>query len=106
MTKPGSEPRTIEQLKQEFELLNEKKIQTQTQLDEATKQLKNLQQQAVAEFQTCDIDELQEKLAQMEQENEQRRREYQELLDSISKELKEIEVESNSSALSSDSTDD
>jgi len=96
MTKPKSKPRTIEQLKEEYESLNERKIQTQTQLEEATKQLTVLQKEAVAEFETSDIDELQTKLKQMEQENETRRQEYQELLDSISGDLKKIEHESNS----------
>lgn len=96
MTDPKSKPRTIEQLKKEYESLNERKIQTQTQLEEATKQLTILQKEAVAEFETSDIDELKTKLKQMEQENEKRRQEYQELLDSISGKLKKIEDESNS----------
>ncbi len=35
--------RTIEELKNEFNALNERKIQTKTQLDEANNQLKKLQ---------------------------------------------------------------
>jgi hypothetical protein len=41
---------------------------------------------------------LEAKLKQMEEENEKRRREYQDLLDSISAELKQIETDSNSTA--------
>jgi predicted nucleic acid-binding Zn-ribbon protein len=90
--------RTIEELKNEFNALNERKIQTKTQLDEANNQLKKLQDEAVAEFETSDIKELEAKLKQMEEENEKRRREYQDLLDSISAELKQIENDSNSTA--------
>jgi predicted nucleic acid-binding Zn-ribbon protein len=90
--------RTIEELKNEFNALNERKIQTKTQLDEANNQLKKLQDEAVAEFETSDIKELEAKLKQMEEENEKRRREYQDLLDSISAELKQIETDSNSTA--------
>ena len=90
--------RTIEQLKEEFNVLNERKIKTQTQLEEATNQLKKLQDEAIAEFDTCDIKELELKLKQMELENEKRRSEYQTLLDSISAELTKIETESDSNA--------
>jgi predicted nucleic acid-binding Zn-ribbon protein len=90
--------RTIEELKNEFNALNERKIQTKTQLDEANNQLKKLQDEAVAEFETSDIKELEAKLKQMEEENEKRRREYQDLLDGISAELKQIETDSNSTA--------
>ncbi len=90
--------RSIEQLKDEFNVLNERKIKTQTQLDEANNQLKKLQAEAVAEFETSDIKELEAKLQQMEEENEKRRSEYQALLDSISADLKKIEAESDSSS--------
>lgn len=91
-----TEPKTIDQLKDEFNVLNERKIKTQTQLDTANAELKKLQEEAVAEFETSDIKELEAKLKAMEEENEKRRREYQELLDGISAELKKIETESNS----------
>ena len=99
-----SPQRSIEQLKAEYELLNERKIKTQTQLDEATHQLEKLQAEAVAEFETSDIEQLQAKLKQMEAENERRRREYQALIDSIATDLDKIESESNSPA--SDDGDD
>ncbi len=83
--------RTIEQLKKEFDLLNERKIQTKTQLEEANLQLQKLEQEATDQFGTADIDELKKKLAEMETENEQRRRNYQTLLDGISADLKKVE---------------
>ncbi|MCM2369344.1 hypothetical protein [Aporhodopirellula aestuarii] len=83
--------RTIEQLKSEYEQLNERKIQAQTQLQEAQKQLTNLQAEADKDFGTSDVDELKKMLKKMETENEQRRSEYQTLLDKISGELAEVE---------------
>ncbi|EMI40409.1 MULTISPECIES: hypothetical protein [Pirellulaceae] len=83
--------RTIEQLKSEYEQLNERKIQAQTQLQEAQKQLTALQAEAEKEFGTSDVKELTEKLEQMETENEKRRSEYQTLLDKISGDLAEVE---------------
>jgi predicted nucleic acid-binding Zn-ribbon protein len=106
MTDREPESRTIEQLKEEFNVLNERKIKTQTQLDEANNQLKKLQDEAVAEFETSDIKELEAKLKQMQEENERRRREYQQLLDSISADLKKIESESESNDTPSGNADD
>ncbi len=106
MTDQESAPRTIEQLKDEYNVLNERKIKTQTQLDEANNQLKKLQDEAVAEFETSDIKELEAKLKRMEEENEKRRREYQQLLDSISADLEKIESESESSDNASSQADD
>lgn len=83
--------RTIEQLKLEYEQLNEKKIQAQTQLQEAERQLSALQAEAEAEFGTSDVEALQEKLQQMELENEKRRSEYQTLLDKINADLQAVE---------------
>lgn len=103
---PEPEAKTIEQLKQQFNELNERKIKTQTQLDEATHQLEKLQAEAVAEFGTCDIDQLQAKLQQMEQENEKRRSEYQTLLDGIAADLTKIETESNASAVGDENEDE
>jgi hypothetical protein len=85
--------RSIEELTEQYQQLNEKKIQTQTQLDEATKQLEALQKEAVAEFETCDIEELKAKLKQMESENETRRSKYQELLQGIADDLANVEQE-------------
>ncbi|HIK90506.1 MAG TPA: hypothetical protein EYG03_00735 [Planctomycetes bacterium] len=83
--------RSIDDLKEEYERLNERKIQAQTQLEEATKQLEALQKEAIAEFETSEIDELKSKLEQMEAENEKRRSDYQELLEKISGELAKVE---------------
>ena len=88
--------RSIDDLKGEYERLNERKIQAQTQLEEATKQLEALQKEADDEFETSNIDELKSKLEQMETENEKRRSDYQELLEGISGELTKVEQEAGS----------
>ena len=93
--------RSIEQLKAEYEKLNHRKIQTETQLDTATKQLNDLQAQAVHDFQTSDIAELEKKLRAMETENEQRRRDYQALLDGITRDLAKVEEEAKAPSPSS-----
>ncbi len=92
MNPPTSVPvRSIEELKQQYEELNKRKIQSQTQLEAVTRQLEELQDEAVELFGTSDIDELTAKLAEMEVENERRRREYQTLLDGIQIELTKVE---------------
>jgi len=97
--------RSIEDLKEEYERLNERKIQAQTQLEEATKQLEALQNEAVAEFETSDIEELKNKLEQMETENEKRRSDYQQLLEGISGELAKVEQDVASSKKSRNGDD-
>ena len=85
--------RTIEDLKIEYETLNERKIEAQSLFKEATKQLEKLQKEAVEEFETSDIGELKTKLEKMEAENEDRRAQYQELLEGISADLEKVEKE-------------
>lgn len=92
--------RTIEQLKSEYEKLNEKKIAAETELKGAEERLKDLQNDAEKEFGTSDVDELTEKLKQMEAENEKQRSEYQALLDKITGELAEVEKATSEAASS------
>ena len=87
----SSAAKSIEQLKEQYEELNKRKIQAQTQLESATKQLEDLQKEAVENFQTSDITELKAKLAEMEAENEKRRADYQKLLEDISSDLAAVE---------------
>jgi predicted nucleic acid-binding Zn-ribbon protein len=92
--------RTIEQLKSEYEKLNKKKIEAETELKGAEKQLKDLQKDAEKEFGTSDVDELTKKLKEMEAKNEKQRSEYQELLDKIAGELAEVEKATSEAASS------
>jgi chromosome segregation ATPase len=84
---------SIEELTHEYKRLNERKIQAQTQLEEANKQLEALQREADEEFGTSDVGQLKAKLEQMEAENEKRRKEYQELLEGIASDLEKVEQE-------------
>ena len=93
MAKKSTEsPPSIDVLTQRYHTLNERKIQFQTQLQEAEKRLQELQKQAQEEFGTSDVDELQTKLQQMEAENEKRRADYQQLLEGIQADLQKIEA--------------
>ena len=87
----SNEDRSIEQLKEQYEKLNRRKIQTETQLATANAQLEELLQEAESEFGTSDVAELKKKLAKMEDENSKNRREYQTLLDKIEADLAAIE---------------
>ena len=87
----SNEDRSIEQLKEQYEKLNRRKIQTETQLATANAQLEELLQEAESEFGTSDGAELKKKLAKMEDENSKNRREYQTLLDKIEADLAAIE---------------
>lgn len=91
MAKKAVKAKTIDELTSVYEELNHRKIEANTQLKEASRQLKKLQEEAVREFGTSDIEELEKKLREMEAENERQRKEYQELLEGITSELKKIE---------------
>lgn len=94
--KTTEQPASIDELTQQYHVLNERKIQAETQLKEAEKRLKELQKQANSEFGTSEVDELQTKLQQMEAENETRRADYQQLLNGIQADLEKIETEKES----------
>lgn len=86
------EAQSIDNLKTRYEDLNEKRIQSETKLEEAKRQLKQFQKQAIDEFGTDDLDELEKKLEVMKAENEKKRAEFQTQLDDIEEKLAEIET--------------
>ena len=90
MAENAKSKQTIDQLKRRFEKLNAEKIRAGAQLEGAEKHLARLQQQARDEFGTEDLDELRNKLRQMEEENERRRAAYQESLDAIDADLETV----------------
>ena len=81
----------IEELKRRYDELNQKRIRTDANLQNATKRLGELKEQAREEFGTDDVEELREKLAEMKTENERKRSDYQSSLDRIETELVEVE---------------
>jgi hypothetical protein len=85
------EKQSIERLTERYTALSTKKIQAQTNLDNAEKELKKLKKQAKEEYGTDDLEQLKEKLNEMETENERKRSEYQQLLDTIEGELAKVE---------------
>lgn len=82
---------TIEELAARYSELNKKKIQAETSLEHAEKELARLKEKALAEYGTDNVDELKQKLAAMEAENERKRAEYQHSLDKIEADLSEAE---------------
>lgn len=86
-----TEAQNIEELRRRYDDLNQKRIRTDANLQNARKRLEELKEQARKEFGTDDLDELRAKLTEMKSENERKRSEYQESLDKIERELAEVE---------------
>jgi molecular chaperone GrpE (heat shock protein) len=86
-----AEAQDIEELRRRYDYLNQKRIRTDANLQNARKRLEELQEQAKKDFGTDDLDELRAKLTEMKSENERKRSEYQESLDRIECELAEVE---------------
>ena len=82
---------TIEQLQERYGKLHTKKIQAETNLENAKKNLDALREEARQKFGTDDLDELRKKLNDMKAENEQKRRKYQDELDEIETNLANVE---------------
>src|SRR6185437_6200200 len=94
---PASEPKpqSIDDLRKRYEELNRTKITAEANHKNAQKQLDDLKASAKAQWNTDDLDELRARLKQMEDENERKRREYQEQLDRIEADLKRVDQEFN-----------
>jgi hypothetical protein len=87
----GDGRQSIEQLRTRYQSLDKRKIQAETNLENARKELERLQREAREKYGTDDVDELRKKLGQMKTDNEEKRRNYQADLDRIESELAEIE---------------
>src|SRR5262245_37709430 len=82
---------SIEELQQRYSKLNTRKIQAETNLENARRLLADLQKQAREKYGTDDLVALQQKLADMQAENEAKRSAYQQDLQRIENELTEVE---------------
>ncbi len=82
---------SIEQLRERFNNLNEKKAKANALLEKAKEELQKLQAEAKGAFGTDDLNQLEQMLQKMERENEMKRLDYQKLLDSIESELREVD---------------
>ncbi|OIP90390.1 MAG: hypothetical protein AUK55_12870 [Syntrophobacteraceae bacterium CG2_30_61_12] len=83
----------LEALRSEYEKLSEKRIQTQTMVQNLEEQLQGLREKAEAEYGTSDLEKLEELLEQRRQENERRVTEYQQHIEGIKDQLKAVETE-------------
>ncbi len=74
MVETESGDQTIEQLQARYRDLHTKKIQADTNLENATNNLAALKEEARQKFGTDNVDELREKLEAMKAENEEKRK--------------------------------
>ncbi len=82
---------TIEELQKRYQNLRDKKVQAETHLSNAQAQLDDLKRQAREKYDTDDVPQLEQMLAKMRLENEQRRSQYQAELDRIEGNLAGVE---------------
>ncbi|QDT55132.1 hypothetical protein Pan44_31740 [Caulifigura coniformis] len=90
--KTGESRQSIEVLQQRYQSLDRRRIQAETNLENARKELERLQREAREKYGTDDIAQLRSKLEQMKSDNEDKRRSYQSDLDRIESELTDIET--------------
>ena len=87
----NSDEQSIEELQSRYSDLNTRKIQAETNLKNAQKQLKQLKQQAIKEYGTDDVEELRKQLDELKTENKRKREEYQASLDEIEQKLAKVD---------------
>ena len=101
--KNGDGRQSIELLQTRFQSLNTRKIQAETHLENARKELDRLQREAKEKYGTDDVDALRKILEQMKSDNEEKRSNYQADLDRIETELTEIETKYDAAGASGES---
>jgi hypothetical protein len=89
--RPNAGQQTIEVLQKRYQTLRDKKVQSETHYQNAQTQLDELKRQAREKYGTDDVSELEQMLAKMRLENEQRRSAYQAELDRIENDLAGVE---------------
>ncbi len=92
---------SIDELKQRYDQLHQRKIRAEANRDNAENRLAELKAEAKKRYGTDDVDELKTMLAEMKAENEKKRAEYQKQLDKIETELTEVESQFNDADLDS-----
>jgi phage shock protein A len=100
------EIQTIEKLRERFQALHTEKVRAEQDYKNAQETLEKLQEQAREQFETDDLDQLQAMLAKIEEENLEKRKEYQASLDQIDANLKKVEDSEEQSSPDVESTDD
>lgn len=86
-----AELQTIEELQARYNSLHTRKIQAETKLEDAEKQLEQLKRDARERYGTDDVDQLREMLQKMKDENDAKRRSYQQDLDRLESDLAKVE---------------
>lgn len=81
----------LEKLRDEFETLKERRIETETTRRDLEQRLKELKAKAEQTYGTSDLDELKALLEQRRQENEKMVAEYEAHIEGIKEQLAEIE---------------
>lgn len=97
---------TIEALRKRHDTLSHKKTEAETDLRNAQKRLRELQEEAVKAYGTSDLAELRKKLKEMQEENERKTVEYQKHLDEIEDKLREIESDERVPSIDHDDIDE
>ncbi len=92
-------PQTIEALTERYTQLNTQRIQAETNLRTAQNELAKLKARAKQEYGTDDLEELEQKLADMKRSNEEARAAYQATLDEIESQLGKIDETNGSTEL-------
>ena len=87
----NNEDKTIEELREDYKVLNDNKIRAEQDLTNAKRTLNELKAEAQKEFGTDDINKLADKLKEIKMKNEQKRKEYQKVIEQIEARLKEVE---------------
>src|SRR5437762_4537427 len=93
MSSPSRMIQDIETLRKRHTDLDRKRAAAEANLRTANEQLDALRREAREQYQTDDLDELRKKLQSMKDENDRKRAEYQQHLDQIETNLKQIEQE-------------
>ncbi|NDV18181.1 hypothetical protein GO013_01945 [Pseudodesulfovibrio sp. JC047] len=81
----------LKELRDDYQHLWERKVRTEQDVDTLTTQLETLKQQALAEYGTSDINELQTLLEEKRQQNEKVVADYREHIQQIQTELEQVE---------------
>ncbi|MGM0609805.1 MAG: hypothetical protein ACQES5_01820 [Thermodesulfobacteriota bacterium] len=90
VNKKGSEKQSMEELTERYKKLDREKTTTEANLKMAKDRLEELQKEAREQYGTDDPEELKRLLEQMEEENERKRSEYQQLLDKVENDLRAV----------------
>lgn len=88
---PDSGTLSIEELQSRYLALNTRKIQAETNLENAVKHLDALRKEAREKYETDDVKALRKKLDEMTSDNEQKRKSYQAEIERIEKDLLAVE---------------